>query len=81
MATCFETKWLCGACDKTHDAQYQALQCCQPEALPIYVCELCEVPHDTKTEATACCAKADRRKTDADLRKELERRGQVRLVE
>lgn len=81
MARAFKTNWLCGACDKMYVEQYRADQCCQPESLPVYVCELCEVPHDTKTEAMACCIKADRRKTDEDVRTALEARGQTRLVE
>lgn len=72
--------WKCDECGLVHDDYSDAQECCQPTVSEVYVCSECDEEHETEKAANACCAEP-KEHNDAEIRAELEARGQLRLVE
>ena len=51
-----EVKYQCSACDKIHDDEDDAAECCLPEVFAVYICPKCGEAHDDEDEARECCA-------------------------
>lgn len=73
-------RWMCDRCGSLHHFHDDAQECCPTPISEVYVCDKCEDQHDTKEEADACCFEP-KILNDAEIRAELEARGQLRLVE
>lgn len=50
-----DSKWKCLECGEVHDDECEALDCCAPKILEIYLCPICDEEHNTEKEAVACC--------------------------
>lgn len=48
-------RYQCSACDKVHDEEWAAEECCQPEVWTVWQCSVCSEIHDTEEEADDCC--------------------------
>lgn len=72
-------RWKCGECYTLHDFEDDAIECCQPEVCEVYVCDECDKTHLTEDDANECCVEEDAN-PENDIA-ELERRGQLRLIE
>lgn len=76
-------RYQCGNCGSLHRYRSDALTCCEPDVWDLYICAKCEKKHFTEDEANECCTETAEPKehNDAEIRAELEARGQLRLVE
>lgn len=48
-------KYRCGECDEIHDDEEDALDCCRPKVVQVYVCPSCGLDHDIEGDAIECC--------------------------
>jgi hypothetical protein len=47
-------RYLCPSCEKTHESEFSAQECCPPEVEEVYVCPECEETHGTADDAEKC---------------------------
>lgn len=77
------TRYQCGRCDKIHDYEHDAEECCMPDIYELYFCDICDKKHNRVAQADECCA--DQREQADPLRPtatkyELEAAGQRVLL-
>lgn len=75
-------RYRCDECGTRHRFHSDAAACCVMVS-EVYVCSACKDWHDTEEEANECCTEkaTPEEPNDAEIRAELEARGQLRLVE
>ena len=73
------SKWICGRCDKSHDYEEDAAECCRPDIFENWICSSCGEYHEVEGYALDCCREViivEEKVTAADL----EKAGQMRLL-
>jgi hypothetical protein len=81
-----ECKWKCCECGGLYSGEESASDCCRPEIREVYICPECGDDHNRECHARECCPDEDAPSDEhtaysgAD-RIELERAGQLRLIE
>ena len=70
----------CNECGSLYVFRGDALECCRPTVSCVYVCEECDYEHPIEEAAIVCCVKPQE-ETPENIAAELERRGQLRLIE
>lgn len=76
------TKYQCPTCCERHDKEYQAEDCCKPEAeeVTMWACAECGDAHDDREHAHLCCwDEASDLEPLLPTPQELEAAGQQRL--
>jgi len=78
-------KYRCNGCDDIHDYENDALECCAPGAIEIFLCPVCGQMHEEVIAAMNCCDCEPAGEAEVELdfqlvpKAVLEQAGQVRL--
>lgn len=72
-------QWKCGACGSLYDEDKEALECCAPTPIEVFLCGECKGIFETQDEADLCCDMVDDDGEPIVTAEMLEAAGQLRL--